>query len=115
MVFDSNQFIGLSIRCHTLCPNPNPNLQSPTPLNRLPLSTDPDPKVQQMVAELHRVLRPGGRYLQITFGQPHMRRRYFEPLRYRGADPPDARWALELSTVGDGGFVQYYCYCWTKL
>jgi ubiquinone/menaquinone biosynthesis C-methylase UbiE len=76
---------------------------------------DPDPEVGRMVAELRRVLRPGGRYVQITFGQPHMRRRYFAPLRYRDQDPPDAQWALELETIGGMGFVQYYCYCWTRL
>ena len=28
-----------------------------------------------MIGEVNRVLRPGGRYLQITFAQPHFRRR----------------------------------------
>jgi len=73
---------------------------------------DLNPEVSEMVAEIRRVLKPGGRYMQVSFGAPRQRIRYFAPLRYLDSQPEDALWSLDLDPL-DGRFVK--CYCWTKL
>lgn len=40
----------------------------------------------------HRILKPGGKYIQITFGQPHFRKRVLVK--------PEYNWELQTRTVG---------------
>eukprot|EP01012_Entosiphon_sulcatum_P000820 TRINITY_DN10143_c0_g1_i2.p1 TRINITY_DN10143_c0_g1~~TRINITY_DN10143_c0_g1_i2.p1 ORF type:complete len:225 (-),score=54.53 TRINITY_DN10143_c0_g1_i2:36-710(-) len=89
------------------------------------IGEDPDPDAQQAVDEIYRVLKPGGKYLQISFGQPHMRRKYFQPLhqqkQQQDGEPPapapeGSKWQLNLQTIGEQkGFLEYFLYVWTKL
>lgn len=69
---------------------------------------DPAPemveRVEEFVREYHRVLRPGGTCIYITFGQPHFRKRYFE------LDEFD--WSLKLHTLGDA--FHYFVYVYTR-
>ncbi|EJU03663.1 S-adenosyl-L-methionine-dependent methyltransferase [Dacryopinax primogenitus] len=67
---------------------------------------NPDP---QMVAdcnaeidEAYRILRPGGRLIYLTFGQPHFRRQYMN--RHD--------WKLEIRELGES--FHYYLYVCTK-
>ena len=65
----------------------------------------PETVVQNVLLELsevYRVLKPGGRFVYITFGQPHFRRRYLERFS----------WHLKIDTIGDG--FQYFVYIMTK-
>ncbi|KAN0059653.1 hypothetical protein ACQY0O_008224 [Thecaphora frezii] len=69
---------------------------------------DPSPRVRALVkAEVDgvvRLLRPGGLFLYLTFGQPHFRK----PLLER------PQWDIEVQTIGDGGLMQYYLYVCRK-
>lgn len=67
----------------------------------------PSPEVRESVQremdEAQRLLRPnGGRFIYITFGQPHFRR----PLLERTC------WHMEVRQLGD--MFHYYCYVLTK-
>ncbi len=42
--------------------------------------------------ECDRVLKPGGKYIQITFGQPHFRKKVLLK--------PDLHWDLQTQTIG---------------
>jgi EEF1A lysine methyltransferase 4 len=57
---------------------------------------------KQEVDEVLRVLKPGGRFLYVSFGQPHFRLPHLER----------AEWANGVTTtvLGDGGIVQYFLY-----
>ncbi|KAG9300233.1 hypothetical protein G9A89_011306 [Geosiphon pyriformis] len=57
---------------------------------------------RQEVDEVVRVLKPGGKFIYITFGQPHFRRRHLER---------DC-WKIELITIGDA--FHYFFYHMTK-
>ncbi|KAJ1834743.1 hypothetical protein IWW55_005979 [Coemansia sp. RSA 2706] len=59
--------------------------------------------VAREVDEVDRVLAPGGKFLWITFGQPHFRRRHLER----------DSWAIEVERLNDGGF-DYFVYIMTK-
>jgi len=67
-----------------------------------------DPNIAErchsMCAEVTRILKPGGKYIQITFGQPHFRKRVLENQQYN--------WTLQTRTVGE--FFHYYIYIMTK-
>eukprot|EP01027_Heterolobosea_sp_BB2_P013796 GEZU01019852.1.p1 GENE.GEZU01019852.1~~GEZU01019852.1.p1 ORF type:complete len:114 (-),score=35.10 GEZU01019852.1:92-433(-) len=63
-----------------------------------------DPDAEKMIAEAYRVIKKGGKYIQISFGQPHMRRKYFLKEKFD--------WDLQINTVGD--FFHYYFYVLTK-
>ncbi|KAK8447839.1 hypothetical protein SEVIR_8G164400v4 [Setaria viridis] len=56
--------------------------------------------VMKMLECIHRVLKPEGIFVSITFGQPHFRRRFFEA--------PEFTWSVEYSTFGDGFHYFFY-------
>ncbi|KAL6073733.1 Endothelin-converting enzyme 2 [Balamuthia mandrillaris] len=66
-----------------------------------------DPKLAEqchkMCSEVSRVLRSGGRYIQITFGQPHFRKRVLQR--------PEYGWTLEVKTIEA---FHYFVYIMTK-
>ncbi|KAJ1275880.1 hypothetical protein BS78_05G169900 [Paspalum vaginatum] len=53
----------------------------------------------KMLEGVHRVLKPKGIFVSITFGQPHFRR-FFEA--------PKFTWSVEYSTFGDGFHYFFY-------
>ncbi|KAL3843478.1 hypothetical protein ACJIZ3_000881 [Penstemon smallii] len=57
-------------------------------------------KVMAMLNDVHRVLKPGGIFISITFGQPHFRRRFF--------NAPTFTWSIEWKTFGDGFHYFFY-------
>lgn len=57
-------------------------------------------KVMAMLQGVHRVLKPNGIFISITFGQPHFRRPLF--------DAPEFTWSIEWSTFGDGFHYFFY-------
>ncbi|KAJ2782698.1 hypothetical protein H4R18_002124 [Coemansia javaensis] len=59
--------------------------------------------VGREVSEVERVLAPGGRFIWVTFGQPHFRRRHLER----------ASWTVEVERLNSGGF-DYFAYIATK-
>jgi ubiquinone/menaquinone biosynthesis C-methylase UbiE len=63
---------------------------------------DPSPELCAQVAmevdQVERVLKPGGKFIYITFGQPHFRKRHL--LR--------KEWELAVTTLGD--MFHYYAY-----
>lgn len=61
-------------------------------------------KVMQMLKGVHRVLKPDGVFISISFGQPHFRRPFF--------DAPEFTWSLEWNTFGDG--FHYFVYVLKK-
>lgn len=67
-----------------------------------------DPKVAEvchkMCSEVSRVVKPGGRYIQITFGQPHFRRKILTK--------PEYGWDLQVTTIGE--CFHYFVYSMTK-
>uniref|UniRef100_A0A803LDW8 Methyltransferase domain-containing protein n=1 Tax=Chenopodium quinoa TaxID=63459 RepID=A0A803LDW8_CHEQI len=57
-------------------------------------------KVMAMLQGIHRVLKPNGIYISISFGQSHFRRPLFEA--------PDFTWSMKWSTFGDGFHYFFY-------
>ncbi|GAA0141208.1 methyltransferase [Lithospermum erythrorhizon] len=57
-------------------------------------------KVMKMLQEVHRVLKPRGIFISITFGQPHFRR----PLLHA----PEFNWSMECRTFGDAFHYFFY-------
>ncbi|KAG6777807.1 hypothetical protein POTOM_017643 [Populus tomentosa] len=57
-------------------------------------------QVKAMLEGVHRVLKPDGIFISISFGQPHFRRPLF--------DAPDFTWSVEWSTFGDGFHYFFY-------
>ncbi|KAJ2460515.1 hypothetical protein GGF42_000795 [Coemansia sp. RSA 2424] len=55
------------------------------------------------VNEVDRVLAAGGKFIWITFGQPHFRKRHLGR----------ASWELQVERLNDGGF-NYFIYFVTK-
>ncbi|KAK9286443.1 hypothetical protein L1049_014840 [Liquidambar formosana] len=61
-------------------------------------------KVMAMLQGVHRVLKPDGIFISISFGQPHFRRPLFHA--------PEFTWSIEWSTFGDG--FHYFVYVLKK-
>ncbi|KAJ1744230.1 hypothetical protein LPJ55_004013 [Coemansia sp. RSA 990] len=59
--------------------------------------------IRRVVDEVDRVLAPGGKFIWITFGQPHFRRRHLER----------AGWSVAVERLNDGGF-DYFAYIASK-
>ncbi|KAL7118858.1 hypothetical protein ACP275_02G027000 [Erythranthe tilingii] len=57
-------------------------------------------RVMAMLEGIHRVLKPHGIFISITFGQPHFRRRFF--------NSPTFTWSVEWRTFGDGFHYFFY-------
>jgi EEF1A lysine methyltransferase 4 len=57
---------------------------------------------KQEVDEVMRVLKPGGRFLYISFGQPHFRLQHLERTGWESG--------VKTTVLGDGGIVQYFLY-----
>eukprot|EP00257_Ricinus_communis_P016406 XP_015574573.1 EEF1A lysine methyltransferase 4 isoform X1 [Ricinus communis] len=57
-------------------------------------------QVKAMLDSVHRVLKPDGIFISISFGQPHFRRPIF--------DAPEYTWSLEWKTFGDGFHYFFY-------
>ncbi|KAJ4716448.1 methyltransferase-like protein 13 [Melia azedarach] len=57
-------------------------------------------KVMAMLEGVHRVLKPDGIFLSISFGQPHFRRPIF--------NAPQFSWSVEWITFGDGFHYFFY-------
>jgi len=57
-------------------------------------------KVMAMLEGGHRVLKPNGIFISISFGQPHFRRPLF--------DAPEFTWSVEWSTFGDTFHYFFY-------
>ncbi|KAM4605282.1 EEF1A lysine methyltransferase 4 [Polymixia lowei] len=53
---------------------------------------------------ISRVLKPGGRFLSVTFSQPHFRKRLYARCEYN--------WSIKHHTYGDG--FHYFLYVLTK-
>ncbi|KAK4792841.1 hypothetical protein SAY86_023276 [Trapa natans] len=62
-------------------------------------------KVMTMLRQVHRVLKPNGTFISVTFGQPHFRRRFF--------DEQEFTWSVEWGTFGDG--FHYFVYVLKKV
>ncbi|XP_071783011.1 EEF1A lysine methyltransferase 4 isoform X2 [Centroberyx gerrardi] len=58
----------------------------------------------QALKEVSRVLKPGGRFLSVTFAQPHFRKRLYARCEYN--------WSVKHDSYGDG--FQYFVYVLTK-
>lgn len=58
--------------------------------------------VKKEVDEVERVLKKGGKFIYITFGQPHFRKRFLER----------ACWDVEVTKLGDA--FHYFVYTMTK-
>lgn len=56
--------------------------------------------VKAMLKGVHRVLKPDGIFISISFGQPHFRRPLFEALEFT--------WSMEWNTFGDGFHYFFY-------
>ncbi|KAK3023008.1 hypothetical protein RJ639_045002 [Escallonia herrerae] len=72
-------------------------VDSGDPWNPRPATVD---KVMAMLQGVHRVLKPDGIFISITFGQPHFRRPLFEA--------PEFTWSVEWSTFGDTFHYFFY-------
>jgi len=57
---------------------------------------------RQEVDEVIRVLKPGGRFIFISFGQPHFRLPHLERTEWEQG--------VETTVLGDGGIIQYFLY-----
>ncbi|KAF7127056.1 hypothetical protein RHSIM_Rhsim11G0172700 [Rhododendron simsii] len=57
-------------------------------------------KAMAMLRGVHRVLKPDGIFISITFGQPHFRRPIFTA--------PEFTWSVEWNTFGDGFHYFFY-------
>ncbi|XP_055766792.1 EEF1A lysine methyltransferase 4 [Salvelinus fontinalis] len=60
--------------------------------------------IDQVLREISRVLKPGGRFLSVTFAQPHFRKRLYARHDYC--------WSVRTRSYGDG--FQYFLYVLTK-
>jgi len=58
--------------------------------------------VKREVDEVIRVLKPGRRFIYITFGQPHFRLSHLQRDDWEGG--------VRTTVLGDGGIVQYFLY-----
>jgi ubiquinone/menaquinone biosynthesis C-methylase UbiE len=81
--------------------------------------------VDKMCCEMSRVLKPGGKYIQISFAQPHFRSKYLAGMRYageegnhfKGVEGVAKRYSWDVSyqtaTVETGSF-DFFVYTCTK-
>ncbi|XP_053246718.1 EEF1A lysine methyltransferase 4 [Podarcis raffonei] len=60
--------------------------------------------LDQVLTEVSRVLRPGGRFISITFAQPHFRKRHYAQPAYG--------WSVRHTTYGSG--FHYFIYVMRK-
>nr|XP_020451590.1 endothelin-converting enzyme 2-like [Monopterus albus] len=60
--------------------------------------------IQQALTEISRCLKPGGRFVSITFAQPFFRKRLYARTEYN--------WSVKHHTYGEG--FQYFVYVMTK-
>ncbi|XP_042315822.1 EEF1A lysine methyltransferase 4 [Sceloporus undulatus] len=60
--------------------------------------------LDQVLMEVSRVLRPGGRFISITFAQPHFRKRHYAQAAYG--------WSIRHAVYGDG--FHYFFYVMVK-
>ncbi|XP_029930542.1 EEF1A lysine methyltransferase 4 [Myripristis murdjan] len=60
--------------------------------------------MHQVLTEVSRVLKPGGRFLSVTFAQPHFRKRLYARSEYS--------WSIKHHTYGDS--FHYFVYVMTK-
>uniref|UniRef100_A0A6J0VF19 EEF1A lysine methyltransferase 4 n=1 Tax=Pogona vitticeps TaxID=103695 RepID=A0A6J0VF19_9SAUR len=60
--------------------------------------------LDQVLTEVSRVLRPGGRFISITFAQPHFRKRHYAQ--------PTYGWSVQYKTYGSG--FHYFLYIMLK-
>ena len=69
---------------------------------------DPSPELiedcRKEVDQVMRVLKPGGTFIYITFGQPHFRLRHLER---------PGKWQVQVQTIGDS--FHYFIYSMVKL
>ncbi|CAM0879105.1 unnamed protein product [Alopecurus aequalis] len=72
-------------------------VDSGDPWNPNPTTVD---NVMKMLEGIHKVLKPDGIFVSVTFGQPHFRRRFFEASGFT--------WSVEWSTFGDGFHYFFY-------
>ncbi|KAK1291981.1 hypothetical protein QJS10_CPB17g02582 [Acorus calamus] len=72
-------------------------VDSGDPWNPRPSTVD---KVMAMLEGVHKVLKPDGMFISISFGQPHFRRRLFES--------PGFTWSVNWNTFGDGFHYFFY-------
>lgn len=56
--------------------------------------------VMAMLRQVHRVLKPQGIFVSVTFGQPHFRRPFFSA--------PEFTWSINWRTFGDGFHYFFY-------
>jgi EEF1A lysine methyltransferase 4 len=54
------------------------------------------------VDEVLRVLKPGGHFLYISFGQPHFRMPHLQRVEWENG--------VRTTVLGDGGIIQYFLY-----
>jgi EEF1A lysine methyltransferase 4 len=54
------------------------------------------------VDEVIRVLKPGGRFIYVSFGQPHFRVRHLER--------PEWENGVKTTILGEDGIIQYFLY-----
>jgi EEF1A lysine methyltransferase 4 len=54
------------------------------------------------IDEVIRVLKPGGRFIYISFGQPHFRMRHL--------DRPEWENGVKTTVLGEDGIIQYFLY-----
>ncbi len=66
-------------------------------------------RVGAMVANMHRVLKPGGRYVLVTFGAPDQRMAFLTSVRWAGAPEVVQVQAPQL-LKGQGAQGQHYVY-----
>jgi len=59
------------------------------------------------VDEVLRVLKPGGHFLYISFGQPHFRMPHLQR--------PEWIYGVKTSVLGEGGIIQYFFYEMQKI
>ncbi|XP_062409946.1 EEF1A lysine methyltransferase 4 isoform X2 [Sardina pilchardus] len=60
--------------------------------------------MHQILKEVSRVLKPGGRFVSVTFAQPHFRKRLYARAEYG--------WSVQHQTYGEG--FHYFLYVLTK-
>lgn len=71
----------------------------------------------RMCRTVSRVLVPGGKFVQISFAQPHFRKRYlyaFAETMEPGSVVAPYDWTVEHRSFGAGGCLENYLYICTK-